>query len=89
MPYHVLDYVAKALNQHKKALNGAKVLVLGLVTSPSWPVSVTPVPPVSGSASEASTNSTSPPAPVTARPVATPGTASRSAVSGVWRGRPR
>src|SRR3977135_2666737 len=30
MPYHVLDYVAKALNQHKKALNGAKVLVLGL-----------------------------------------------------------
>jgi len=26
----VLDYVAKALNQHKKALNGAKVLVLGL-----------------------------------------------------------
>src|ERR1700680_2184896 len=30
MPYHVLDYVAKALNQQKKALNGAKVLVLGL-----------------------------------------------------------
>src|SRR6202790_5471484 len=30
MPYHVLDYVAKALNQHRKALNGAKVLVLGL-----------------------------------------------------------
>ena len=30
MPYHVLDYVAKALNQHKKALHGAKVLVLGL-----------------------------------------------------------
>jgi UDP-N-acetyl-D-glucosamine dehydrogenase len=30
MPYHVLDYVTKALNQHKKALNGAKVLVLGL-----------------------------------------------------------
>src|SRR3989475_11701210 len=30
MPYHVLDYVAKALNQHKKALNGAKILVLGL-----------------------------------------------------------
>ena len=30
MPYHVLDYVAKALNQHKKALNGAKVLVLGV-----------------------------------------------------------
>jgi UDP-N-acetyl-D-glucosamine dehydrogenase len=30
MPYHVLDSVAKALNRHKKALNGAKVLVLGL-----------------------------------------------------------
>jgi UDP-N-acetyl-D-glucosamine dehydrogenase len=30
MPYHVRDYVAKALNQHKKSLNGAKVLVLGL-----------------------------------------------------------
>jgi len=30
MPYHVLDYVVKALNQHKKALNGAKVLLLGV-----------------------------------------------------------
>ncbi len=30
MPYHVLESVAKALNRHKKALNGAKVLVLGL-----------------------------------------------------------
>lgn len=30
MPYHVLESVAKALNQHKKALNGARVLVLGL-----------------------------------------------------------
>jgi UDP-N-acetyl-D-glucosamine dehydrogenase len=30
MPYHVVDSVGKALNQHKKALNGAKVLVLGL-----------------------------------------------------------
>jgi UDP-N-acetyl-D-glucosamine dehydrogenase len=30
MPYHMLDYVAKALNQHKKSLNSAKVLVLGL-----------------------------------------------------------
>ena len=30
MPYHVIEYVAKALNQHKKALNGAKVLVLGV-----------------------------------------------------------
>jgi UDP-N-acetyl-D-glucosamine dehydrogenase len=30
MPYHVLESVGKALNQYKKALNGAKVLVLGL-----------------------------------------------------------
>src|SRR5689334_5580150 len=30
MPYHVLDYVAKALNHQKKAVNGAKILVLGL-----------------------------------------------------------
>jgi len=30
MPYHVLDFVAKALNQQKKAVNGSKVLVLGL-----------------------------------------------------------
>lgn len=30
MPYHVLDSVARALNQHKKALNGSRVLVLGL-----------------------------------------------------------
>jgi UDP-N-acetyl-D-glucosamine dehydrogenase len=30
MPYHVLDSVAKALNGHKKALNGARVLVLGM-----------------------------------------------------------
>jgi len=30
MPYHVLESVAKALNRHRKALNGAKVLVLGL-----------------------------------------------------------
>ncbi len=30
MPYHVLDSVAKALNQHMKSLNGSKVLVLGL-----------------------------------------------------------
>ena len=30
MPYHVLDFVSKALNQQKKALNGAKILVLGL-----------------------------------------------------------
>ncbi len=30
MPYHVLDSLVKALNQHKKALNGARVLVLGM-----------------------------------------------------------
>ena len=30
MPYHVLESVGKALNHHKKALNGSKVLVLGL-----------------------------------------------------------
>lgn len=30
MPYHAVEAVAEALNQHKKSLNGAKVLVLGL-----------------------------------------------------------
>jgi UDP-N-acetyl-D-glucosamine dehydrogenase len=30
MPYHVLDSVGRALNQQKKALNGSKVLVLGV-----------------------------------------------------------
>src|SRR5438128_278112 len=30
MPYHVLESVGKALNQQKKPLNGAKILVLGL-----------------------------------------------------------
>ena len=30
MPYHVVNSVASALNNHKKALNGSKVLVLGL-----------------------------------------------------------
>jgi UDP-N-acetyl-D-glucosamine dehydrogenase len=30
MPYHVLSSVAGALNQHKKAVNGARVLVLGV-----------------------------------------------------------
>src|SRR5579872_866512 len=30
MPYHVLDSVAHALNQQKKAINGSKVLVLGV-----------------------------------------------------------
>src|SRR5216683_7194242 len=30
MPYHVLASVASALNQHRKALNGARILVLGV-----------------------------------------------------------
>ncbi len=30
MPYHVLSSVAGALNRHKKALNGSRVLVLGV-----------------------------------------------------------
>jgi len=30
MPYHVVSSVASALNKHKKALNGSKVLVLGV-----------------------------------------------------------
>jgi UDP-N-acetyl-D-glucosamine dehydrogenase len=30
MPYHVLTSVAGALNQHKKALNGSRVLLLGV-----------------------------------------------------------
>jgi len=30
MPYHVVQSVASALNKHKKAINGSKVLVLGL-----------------------------------------------------------
>ncbi len=30
MPYHVLAAVSRALNQRKKALNGAKILVLGV-----------------------------------------------------------
>jgi UDP-N-acetyl-D-glucosamine dehydrogenase len=30
MPYHVVDAVAGALNRHKKSLNGAKLLVMGV-----------------------------------------------------------
>jgi UDP-N-acetyl-D-glucosamine dehydrogenase len=30
MPYYVIDKTAKALNEHKKCLNGSRVLVLGL-----------------------------------------------------------
>ena len=56
------------------------------ITSPSCPVRVNRRSP---SVAFASMNSTSPPAPVTASPVATPGTAVRSADSGVNRGRPR
>ena len=48
------------------------------MTSPSWPVTVMPDSP---GIDVASTNSTSPPTPVTARPVATPGTDVRSAAS--------
>src|SRR5665213_583289 len=55
------------------------------ITSPSWPVMVRPSGP---SIIVASTESTSPPAPVTASPVATPGTEVRSADSKKNRGRP-
>ena len=30
MPYHVVDSLAEALNQHKKSLKGSKVLILGV-----------------------------------------------------------
>jgi UDP-N-acetyl-D-glucosamine dehydrogenase len=30
MPYHVLASISGALNQHKKSLNGARVLILGV-----------------------------------------------------------
>jgi UDP-N-acetyl-D-glucosamine dehydrogenase len=30
MPAHVVQFVCKALNQHKKAMNGAKILILGM-----------------------------------------------------------
>jgi UDP-N-acetyl-D-glucosamine dehydrogenase len=30
MPYHVIESVSKALNQEKKALNGARILVMGV-----------------------------------------------------------
>jgi UDP-N-acetyl-D-glucosamine dehydrogenase len=30
MPAHVVQYVAKGLNQHKKALNGSRILMLGM-----------------------------------------------------------
>jgi UDP-N-acetyl-D-glucosamine dehydrogenase len=30
MPYHVVNYVASALNRHRKPLNGSKVLILGV-----------------------------------------------------------
>ena len=49
------------------------------ITSPSWPVRASPGSPVHA---DASTNSTSPPTPVTASPVATPGTSAGRASSG-------
>jgi UDP-N-acetyl-D-glucosamine dehydrogenase len=30
MPYHVVEFITEALNLHRKALKGAKVLVLGV-----------------------------------------------------------
>jgi UDP-N-acetyl-D-glucosamine dehydrogenase len=30
MPYHVVDAIAAALNNHKKSLKGAKILILGV-----------------------------------------------------------
>ena len=30
MPHHMVDFIAEALNGHRKALNGAKILVLGV-----------------------------------------------------------
>ena len=55
------------------------------ITSPSWPVRTSPSLPAIAAAS---TNSTSPPVGVTARPVATPGTAVRTADSWKNFGRP-
>ena len=34
MPYHVVNSVTTALNQHKKAVNGSRVLVLGVAYKP-------------------------------------------------------
>ena len=59
------------------------------MTSPSWPVRTRRSPGPSACVALASTNRTSPPAPVTARPVATPGVAVRSAASWWNFGRPR
>lgn len=35
MPYYIVDMVMKALNTHKKALNGSKVLVIGIAYKPN------------------------------------------------------
>ena len=56
------------------------------ITSPSWPVSMKPLLP---GMRVASRNRTSPPTGVQARPVATPGTSTRSATSGRNLGRPK
>ncbi len=58
------------------------------MTSPSWPVTVRsdrPSSPSSTGRALASTNKTSPPAPVTAKPLATPGTDVRSVMSASWK----
>ncbi len=34
MPYYVTDQAIKALNQHKKSINGSKILVIGLAYKP-------------------------------------------------------
>lgn len=35
MPYYIVDMVMKALNTHKKALNGSKILVIGVAYKPN------------------------------------------------------
>lgn len=35
MPYYIIDMVMKALNTHKKALNGSKILVIGVAYKPN------------------------------------------------------
>ncbi len=35
MPHHVINRVAEALNTHRKALNGSRILVVGLAYKPN------------------------------------------------------
>ena len=35
MPHHVVEVVAEALNAHKKAINGSRILILGLAYKPN------------------------------------------------------